>query len=1736
MDSFGADLEVLGELGRGAYATVYRARRHGVDYALKAPHREVGGAGDLLLQFRREAALLARLDHPGAPRPHDVGQADGRPYLVMDLIEGSPLAAVLEQGPIDEAVLVRLGWDVAGVLAAAHSVGLVHRDIKPSNIVVASDGIGRLIDFGLADRDQIAHRDDAAAAGTFDYSAPEQTGMLRRAVDGRADLYSLGVVLFECATGTLPFVSDDVGELMRLHAVAAPPDPRVTLPELSPGCAEVIGRLLAKDPDDRYQSADDLRRALAALMPAGWPGGDAVADPVGAGASARLIGRAAERADLRETWQRARTGTGGIVLVSGATGTGKSMLARELVTSARADGALTLAGKCDPDEPVPLGALRTAIDRYVRSVIAMSDPDRAAGIARVRAAAGAGAALLAPLSLALAEVLAAPAVSVEDRSEQLVAAVAELLTTLARSAGGLVLHLDDVQWADPATRRVLRRLAGDMLDAPLLLVATAREGAEYQQAVDGFCADAGDTLALRVTLGPLDDERIADLVSAHLGGTRVGPELAAQLAVRGGGNPFATLEYLHALVDAGALYPNWGVWQLDADLLEALRLPADVLDLVLARVDGLGDQTRDVLMVAAAVGSRFPPDLVAEATGLEPGVVFAAVREAIDHRLVETAGAEVGFVHDRIREALLLGQDASELRRVHQRLAEALDARGSGTPDQVYAVAAHYAAGETDQTPEQVYYTGLAAGRLALVENAHAAAVAFLEPAAAAATAAGIAPDSEFREAVAQAYLRTGRLDAAKRELGLALDSEREPLRRAALLLTLSNAQRDGWELTAAVETCREGLATIGHPMPRNSFLLVVSTLWALLLAGTVGRLGWGRLHPTRTPPDIRERVRLRAALNISAMHSSAVGVMKPEAPFFGARVAWPATRLGISPVYVEHLVSRGMFFAKVRQWRRAERVFARAATIATTDLRDPKLAAGVVVMSALAKLIGGIDDGQVAFRVCEEQRRWLDTGLYLSGVLTRCQHLVNCGHARQALTWYEHGLTAVAAAELPAGIVHGNAAVMAHALLGDAARAATLLDEQRRHGPDETARLVSVVLAAIQCAYERGDFGEPFEAAIAEFDRLGVRLSALFTVYRTYYVYLALGRLAQCHQATPGELPARLDAARRAVRQLQRAANGPLLRGYAAAARAGLLQLRGEHDKALTLLARHEPAIYRLDAPAIGFEMARIRARALGALGVDGEAQRQAEVALALATRYGWTHRARWVRTEFGVAEAPTPRGGRSNRKATAVASDRSYRRLEALQQVSLAAARVLDPHELSRVALDQTLTILGAERALLFLPDSDATLRPVLGRDRVGHDMDELAGYSSSLVERVAVERAAIVITGTEEGAAVGSHSAVVYGLRSIMIAPMEIDGRLIGAVYLDSRVAKGVFTDDDVEILSAISHHVATSLETARAAQLDAAVQVARRQRDIAETLRQTMTELTGTLQPDQVIQRLLEVAVEAASADWVGVLLREDGALTLTAPDGRRPFEIEVAVPLQPESGTASEPVPAYIRAVLGPSRCWLAVPLSTRSQGSGVLIAGSGRDAFTDAQIEITAAIVRQGATAYDNATLFAEVQRLAITDGLTGIANRRHFTDLATRQLDIATRNNRPVTAMMLDIDHFKRVNDTYGHSTGDEVIRTVARVLAGQLRDHDIVGRLGGEEFAVLLPEMHGDPIETANRVRATVEATTCAGPDGPVKVTISVGLTDLKPDDNLDTLLNRADEALYRAKQSGRNRVQVG
>ena len=283
-------------LGRGGMGIVYRATdlRLGRRVALKLLPADLAVEERFRRRFLSESRLAASIDHAGIVPIYEAGEIDGQLYIAMRYVEGTDLAALLRrEGPLDPARAVALVAQLGAALDAAHAHGLLHRDVKPSNALIADEGSGEhvyLADFGLT-KDMVSPSDPTASdhlAGTVGYLAPERIS--GGPADGRADLYALGCVLFECLTGEVPFPRDSDVAAIYAHLEDEPPHVTARRPGLPSALDDVVDRALAKDPDERWGSGAQLAGAASATL-----------NGAGAGPARRVRVRVARRPPRRRT-------------------------------------------------------------------------------------------------------------------------------------------------------------------------------------------------------------------------------------------------------------------------------------------------------------------------------------------------------------------------------------------------------------------------------------------------------------------------------------------------------------------------------------------------------------------------------------------------------------------------------------------------------------------------------------------------------------------------------------------------------------------------------------------------------------------------------------------------------------------------------------------------------------------------------------------------------------------------------------------------------------------------------------------------------------------------------------------------------------------------------------------------------------------------------------------------------------------------------------------------------------------------------------------------------------------------------------------------------------------------------------------------------------------------------------------------------------------------------------------
>jgi diguanylate cyclase (GGDEF)-like protein len=326
--------------------------------------------------------------------------------------------------------------------------------------------------------------------------------------------------------------------------------------------------------------------------------------------------------------------------------------------------------------------------------------------------------------------------------------------------------------------------------------------------------------------------------------------------------------------------------------------------------------------------------------------------------------------------------------------------------------------------------------------------------------------------------------------------------------------------------------------------------------------------------------------------------------------------------------------------------------------------------------------------------------------------------------------------------------------------------------------------------------------------------------------------------------------------------------------------------------------------------------------------------------------------------------------------------------------------------------------------------------------------------------------------------------------------------------------------------------------------------------ADTLQKAAAAVASTLNQEVAIERILEQLAHVVPYDSASVQLLRDSTLEIV---GGRGFEdmslvLGLQLPLSGENASSvvfktREPYVLYdaqqeFEAFRAPPHNhihgWLGVPMIVQDRMIGMIALDSvSPGTFSEDHARLAAAFADQVAVALENARLFNQVQTLAITDPLTEIYNRRHFYILADKEFTRARRYGHPLAILMFDIDHFKRFNDTYGHHVGDDVLVGIARLVQDDLRQVDVFGRYGGEEFIILAPETNLDYAEEiAERLRILVEQAQIQTRIGELGITISFGVSAMNAEskffiDDVEVLINQADQALYAAKEMGRNRV---
>jgi predicted ATPase/serine phosphatase RsbU (regulator of sigma subunit) len=1520
---------VAAKIRESAEAALYRGYRK-VDMRpvlLKCPQ---GGrpTSTELARLRHEYSILSSLPVPGVAHGLGIEDLGESIALVMEYPGDESLDRLVGPERLDLPTFLLTAIAMAEALEGVHRHHIIHKNIKPENFF-RDDATGKitLIDFGAATRLTLEDRRSSQVGrleGTLAYMSPEQTGRMNRSVDRRTDLYSLGVALYELSCGVLPFQTHDPLELVHSHIARSPVPPHVVRSSWPRILSEIVMRLLAKNAEDRYQDVSGLKADLVRCQALLSQTGTIPTFPLGEHDFSdelripqKLYGREPELATLLGTFERACQGGAELLLVAGYSGVGKSVLVGELQKQI-ATGARFATGKFDPiGRRIPYAPIIQACGEMLRSILAEPPTVFSRWRQRILDAVGDNGRVVTDIIPELSLVLGTqPAIEELDPAQtqhRFEATFLAFLQVFAATEHPLVFFLDDLQWADAASLRILHLLLTAPKRGYLLVIGAYRDNeVDPAHLLPGTIAEmrqAGTSIT-EIRLQPLDRGAVERLLVDTFTTKAVG-ELAKTALQKTEGNPFFLGQFLQTLHRDGliAFDANTRRWIFHSREIEKAMATDNVVDFLAGRVQRLPEQTQELLRIAACIGHRFDRRTLAQVAERNTTEVKRDLWHALQEGLVipldagkaflheaggpssedsqdlsdESSNPSYRFLHDRVHQAAYGTLAEDQRQRTHLRIGRLqLAAGGTAIDDhELFEIVNHLnlGAGLIGDPIERKSLAKLnfSAGRRAKDAAAHATAIRHLD------ICLDLLGESVWKTDYETAFpaqicraeceIATGSFESALLVLAHADAVARDDLDRATSLalrtLVLISTNRMGEAIDCGIKAAR----TLGMDFPDSPD--AIGPAIGAEFGAVFGTLGPRGIQGLLDLPPMTDKKSLLLLHVLQRIMPAAAQTNPALMTLVIARAVHLSVRKGKAPVLA-------YFCACFAQVQVVMGDVPMAHQLAEVALRLSQAAGSQAVACAVYFLLGAFVSfwSQDVSQSLEHLRKGLKAALDAGDYLYACY----CAMAEAVMT-FQIGYPLEDAAEVArsaADLIARTGDVVNRDVVGTLRR---VIDRLRASsaaglGPEDAEAerrilekcnpfVVSCHFAFL--AFEKYLAGDS-DSASACLARTKPSVPGNFNGPQTQYFESLL--LAERARAGGEQAETALAQLRSEETTLRRwTAASPRTFGYRhALVEAELCASSGDDRQALTLyeqaikLARDEGAILY---EALANELA----------GRHAERRGWAQIARELYFKNASTAYARWGaprKARHLAALVPEPRHRLPTVEAP-VASWSGDMRTDSFDAIALARATQALSGEIVLARLTARLMELaieqaGAERGFLLLPrngelwvecaagamaDTFTRFRLQAAAETSGEApaADEPSvPLPRTVIDFVLQAREKVLLAQASEPNRFSSDPYLVkHKPQSLLCLPMIRQGELAGILYLENRLTADVFAADRVELLDMLSTQAAISLENARLYE-ELEQRVRDRTRELEESLR--------TIREDQA--KIIEAERRAAVA--------------------------------------------------------------------------------------------------------------------------------------------------------------------------------------------------------------------------------------------------------------------------------
>jgi len=1442
----------------------------GMVTAVKVLNYEFPTPADIA-QFDNEFDVISGLNLPGIRAALRKSRENNRHAIEMEWVDGESLKTAFRQKSSDIVDVLHIAIATARALADIHHHHIIHKDISPFNILVdLQERRVRIIDFGIAtafDLKQPYVSNPELIEGTLAYCAPEQTGRMNCPVDFRADLYSVGATFYEVLAGALPFQAADAMGMVHAHLAQIPVPASRLNPKVPAALSAILDKLLAKDPDDRYQSADGLRHDLErCLEEFQADGSNAPLFPLGENDHStifrlpyRMYGREPEVATLLGAFDRCADGARLLVLVSGYSGTGKTSLVHEVHKPITARRGYFSSGKFDQfQRATPYVAFLEAFKDLIDALLTEGEERLDALRDDLRAALGAEGRVITNVLPNLEYIIGPqppiPDVGGAEALNRFNYLFRKFVRALSTAQHPVVIFIDDMQWADSASLNLLHVLMTDPECGHFMLVCAYRENEvsaahPFIQTVDGI-RESGLTPEV-IRIGNLTEGDLGAMLADALDATReaVAP-LAALAHEKTQGNAFFATEFLKSLAAERLLSfdPATTRWRWDADVIAQKNIAENVVDLMAYKVRRLDPAVQETLRLASCIGSRFDLETLSVVHRRDPADEASLLKVALGAGLLcRLEGANYKFSHDRVQQAVYSLIPEKDRSSVHLEIGRLLLA---SVPEEqrearIFDIANQLNSGRpvitTREAQIELAKLNLQAGNRAKLNSAFPTALDYFETGISLVELGGepwkdlpTLTRELFTESAEAAYLsgKFERTDKRVRALLAELDNILDKVKPYEVRILAYKAEN---RFTDAIETGLEVLAQLGERFPpRPNLLHVVVDLAATQIAITrYSAADLMSLPPMAEPHKI-------AAMRMIAHITSSVYWGRPNLlPLIVFRMVRLSLRYGNNAVSCFAYGSYGVIMCGVLGFMRKGAMYGRLALDLLEKLNAKEWKAQIyippygLIFHWTEHVRGSLRPLQESFQI------GLETGLIEFACVNTniyCIHSFLCGRPLGRVEEEARAYSALYRQFKQETNYNYNEVFRQSMLnlMGRSADAVRLVGEaydedrmiaQNYERGDKTGAFF-IHFNRLFLGYHFRRFAEASEHAAAARKLLDAVLGK-FEIPNLRF-YEALTALALAEQ-TPGItrwrllLGARLDMMRLKYWARFSPANHRHKYDLCAAEYARIAgnenAARLSYDRAITGASQNE----FLHEEALAFELAgRFYAATnrpvLAEFHLKAAYNAYREWGAAAKHRDLGDHFPKYI-TQKGQSLS-TLAGGEGGLDVSTSMLNGAVLDISTVLKASTIISREVVPSKLLSVLMKIVIENAGAQRGFILLDGADGLTIQAYGED-AGATIDVLQNRPALMSEDLSVPLAQFVHR-TREPVVIADASSdercrsQPYVLKtrplSILCVPILNRGRSVGVLYLENNLAPGAFTRERVDLLTLLSGQIAVSIDNA------------------------------------------------------------------------------------------------------------------------------------------------------------------------------------------------------------------------------------------------------------------------------------------------------------------------------------